>query len=76
MIRSRAPRVGRSRKQHRVRAFLLVVGTVFGLIVVAHIARMVDEPARFTDPWFWLLTVLAATLSAWAFYLFRTARRS
>ena len=58
-----------------MRAFLLVVGTVFGLIVVAHIARMVAEPARLTDPWFWLLTILAAGLGGWAFYLFAASRR-
>ena len=59
-----------------MRAFLITAGTIFGLIVVAHIARMVAEPARLTDLWFWLLTLIAAALSGWAFYLLRTVRSS
>jgi hypothetical protein len=56
-------------------AFLLTVGTVFALIVIAHIARVAVEPRMAGEPWFWLLTVIAAALSGWAFYLFGTSRR-
>lgn len=59
-----------------MRAFLVIAGAVFGLIVLAHVARMVEEPARLTDPWFWLLTAFAASLSGWAFYLFFGSRRA
>ena len=52
-----------------MKPFLMTAGTVFGLIVVAHIARMIVEPHVVHDPWFWLLTVVAAGLSAWAWRL-------
>jgi hypothetical protein len=52
-----------------MKAFLITAGTIFGLIVVAHIARMVDEPSKARDPLFWALTALSAGLSLWAWRL-------
>jgi hypothetical protein len=57
-------------------AFLVTVGTVFALIVIAHIARIVAEPRMAGEPWFWLITVLAAALSGWAWWLFWSARKT
>jgi len=57
-----------------VRAFVATCGILFGLIVVAHVARMIAEPRVASEPWFWLLTVIAAALSAWAWRLFWTSR--
>lgn len=57
-----------------MKPFLIVVGTVFGLIVVAHIARFFAEPRMAGDPWYWLLTIVAAALSAWAWRLLWRAR--
>ena len=51
-----------------MKAYLLTTGSVFGLIVVAHIWRAFVEGTRvITDPVFILLTILAAALSirAW-----------
>ena len=59
-----------------MKSFLIVVGAVFGLIVVAHAARMVVEPHLATDPWYWLLTVVAAVLSGWAWRLLWRVRSS
>ena len=59
-----------------MKAFLIVAGSVFGLIVCAHIARIAVEPNMVRDPWFWLLTIVAATLSAWAWRLVWRMRRS
>jgi hypothetical protein len=53
-----------------MKAFLAVAGTVFGLIVVAHVFRLFAEPQMAHDPFFWALTILAAALSAWAWRLF------
>lgn len=53
----------------RMKAFLITAGLVFALVVIAHIARLVAEPQMARDPFFWLLTVLAAGLSAWAWRL-------
>ena len=55
-----------------MRTFLAIVGIVFALIVAAHIARLVAEPHTMHEPWFWLLTLIAAGLSGWAWYLWWT----
>jgi len=59
-----------------MKAFLIVAGSVFALGVVAHIARITVEPGMARDPWFWLLTIVAAALSAWAWRLVWQMRRS
>jgi len=56
-------------------AFLIAAGTIFGLIVIAHVARIVVEPHMARDPWYWLLTLAAAALSAWAWGLIWKTRR-
>lgn len=58
-----------------MRAYLLVTGTVFGLIVVAHVWRAVSESHRLArDPGFVALTLVATGLSVWAFTLARRRR--
>ena len=53
-----------------MRPYLFVTGTVFALIVVAHVARAVAEGMTpMHDPWWDALTLLAAGLSIWAFRL-------
>ena len=59
-----------------MRSFLITAGTVFGLIVAAHIARIAAEPGMAKDPWFWLLTLIAAALSGWAWRLLWRSRAS
>lgn len=55
-----------------MKAYLITTGTVFGLITLAHIARIVAEGLhRAADPVFLLLTCLAAGLSVWAFVLLK-----
>jgi hypothetical protein len=58
-----------------MKAFLVTAGTVFGLIVIAHVARMIAEPHVVGEPWFWLLTAIAAALSAWSWRLWWTLRK-
>jgi len=57
-----------------MKAFLIVTGVVFGLITIAHIARISAEPQMAREPWFWLLTIVAAGLSDWAWRLVWIAR--
>jgi hypothetical protein len=60
-----------------MRAYLIVTGIVFGLITLAHVARLFAEgfgPAK--EPAFVLLTIIAAALSFWAFRLLPRAPRS
>ena len=55
-----------------MKAYIATSGAVFGLLVVAHILRVIEEPALTRDPWFILITVAAAALGVWAW---RTLRR-
>jgi hypothetical protein len=60
-----------------MKAYLVTTGTLFGLITVLHVWRMLSEsPQLARDPWFILLTVLAGGLCAWAWRLLRTRPRS
>ena len=54
-----------------MRAFVATAGTVFALLVLVHIWRVVEEPNLVRDPWFWLITLAAAALSVWAWSVFR-----
>lgn len=50
-----------------MRAYLITTGAVFGLITLAHIWRALEEgPHLATQPWYILLTALAAALCLWA----------
>ena len=55
-----------------MRTYLITTGTLFALIAVAHVWRVVAESrALATDPWFVGLTLLSLALSAWALRLLR-----
>jgi hypothetical protein len=55
-----------------MRVYIATTGVVFGLITVAHIWRVVAEGTQLAkDPFFILITVLAAGLSVWAASLLR-----
>lgn len=59
-----------------MRAYLATSGTIFVLIVLAHILRVMGEGAQMMrDPFFIATTLLAGALSVWAFSLFRVAPR-
>jgi hypothetical protein len=59
-----------------MRTYLATTGILFALVVAAHIWRMVAEPGLTRDPWYLILSVLAAGLSVWAFSLLRRTPRS
>lgn len=60
-----------------MKAYLMTTGAVFGLLVVAHIWRIVGEsPALAKDPLYVAITVAAAALSLWAWRLLRLMSRS
>jgi len=54
-----------------MKAYIATSGAVFGLLVVAHILRVIEEPAMARDPWFILITVAAAAFAAWAWRTLR-----
>ncbi|HEY5810822.1 MAG TPA: hypothetical protein VIT67_22820 [Povalibacter sp.] len=50
-----------------MRAYVITTGIVFGLLVLAHIARGVAEGAQVVkDPFFMLSSLIALSLCAWA----------
>ena len=60
-----------------MKTYVTTTGSVFGLLVVAHLARIVAEgPHLATDPLFTSMTLLAAAFCAWAWYLLRTTWRA
>jgi hypothetical protein len=59
-----------------MKAYLVVSGSLFGLLGLAHFARTVAESSRLaTEPSFWLvgpgLGALGAALAVWSVKLFR-----
>jgi hypothetical protein len=58
-----------------MRAYLMTTGILFAVLVLAHAWRAAAESNLVRDPWFVLFTVLAASLSVWAFRLLRRLPR-
>jgi hypothetical protein len=51
-------------------AYVATTGIVFGMLTLAHIARMITEDSRFaTDPSYLAITTVAAGLCGWAAWL-------
>ena len=50
-----------------MRAYLATTASIFGFLVVLHVWRLLAaEPGLARDPWYWLITGLAAVLCVWA----------
>jgi hypothetical protein len=59
-----------------MKAYVLTTGSIFGLIVIAHVWRIMEEGSQLaTDPAYIALTAAAAGLSLWAGRLLATAAR-
>jgi hypothetical protein len=60
-----------------MKAYIMTTGAVFGLLVVAHIWRIIEEgPALAKDPWYIVITIAAAALCLWSWRLLRLIPRS
>jgi hypothetical protein len=60
-----------------MKAYVITTGAVFGLLVVAHIWRIIEEgPALAKDPLYIIITLAAAALCLWAWRLLRLMARS
>ena len=56
-----------------MKAYILTTGGLFGLIVLAHLARMIKEGTEtLREPLFVAMTILAIGLCVWAWRLFRS----
>ena len=59
-----------------MKAYLLTTGIAFALIVAAHVWRVIAESSSLArDPGFIVLTLIAAGMAGWAFYLVRASAR-
>ena len=53
-----------------MKAYLVTTGSIFGLIVLAHILRIMEEGQHLArDPWYILFTAAAGAMSVWAWRL-------
>ena len=59
-----------------MKAYVITTGAVFGLLVVAHVWRVVEEGVALAkNPIYVLITIAAAALCLWAWRLFRLMSR-
>ncbi len=55
-----------------MRLYVIVTGSIFALVVIAHVARMITEDASLaSDPIYLLITACAAGLSVWSCLVLR-----
>jgi hypothetical protein len=55
-----------------MRLYVLTTGVIFALLAVAHVFRVIQESHHLaSDPWFLIITLVAAALSVWAFTVAR-----
>jgi hypothetical protein len=60
-----------------MKAYVITTGTIFGLITIAHVARILDEGTRLlTEPFYLLLTLLAAGMVVWAWRVLQALPRA
>jgi hypothetical protein len=59
-----------------MKAYVMTTGGVFGLLVAAHIWRIVEEGPRLArDPVYLLITAVAAALCVWAWRVLKIMPR-
>jgi hypothetical protein len=56
-----------------MKTYVIATGSIFGLLTLVHLLRMVEEPHVATDPWYILITAASAALGAWAWRLVRSS---
>lgn len=56
-----------------MKSYVIATGVLFGLLTLAHVWRIIEEPHLATDPWFVIFTILSAAL---CFLAWRLVRRS
>ncbi len=60
-----------------MKAYLITTGSVFSLLTLAHVWRLIEEgPQLARNPWWMLITLGAAALAVWAWRLLQLAARS
>jgi hypothetical protein len=59
-----------------MRIYVMITGGLFALLTLVHVWRLVEERNLATDPFFILITLLAAGLGVWALSLLRRSPRA
>jgi hypothetical protein len=60
-----------------MKAYVITTGSLFALLTVAHVWRLIEEGRQLaTNPWWMLITLAGAALAVWAWRLLRLAARS
>lgn len=60
-----------------MRSYIIVSGAIFGLLVAAHVLRVIEEGVHLVrEPFFVITSVAAAALCVWAVRLLRLWTRS
>ena len=60
-----------------MRAYVLTTGVIFGLLVAVHLWRLIEEGAQIVrNPWYTLITIVAAVLFGWSIRLLRDMPRN
>lgn len=58
-----------------MKCYVIAAGTLFGLLTLVHLWRIIEEwPRLARDPWYLLITLAAAGLCLWAWRLLRRGR--
>ena len=52
-----------------MKSYVVATGVIFALLTVVHVWRMIEEPHLARDPWFILVTLVAAAFSVGAWRL-------
>jgi hypothetical protein len=59
-----------------VKAYVITTGTVFGLLTIAHLLRMVlEKPDLASEPFYLAITAASAAMCIWAGYVLRRAKQ-
>ena len=59
-----------------MKIYVMTTGTLFGLLVLTHLWRIVEEGTHLaTDPWYIVVTMTAAAFCVWAWRLLRLMSR-
>ncbi len=59
-----------------MKAYLITTGTLFAVIVLLHAWRVTIETNLLRDPTYYVITIVAAAMSLWAFRLLRHMTRA
>jgi hypothetical protein len=58
-----------------MKTYLRATSVLFGLLVIVHVWRAIVEPHLATDPFYILMTTIAAALCVWSWRLLRRTQR-